>query len=64
MSVLTIAGYALLLVAGIALQVLARRPGSRLRPIQAYASAVMRTRTGRWIMLVLWWWVGWHFFVR
>jgi uncharacterized protein DUF6186 len=64
-SFVTTAGYAALALAAIALQVLATRvSGTRLRPVQAYVAALMRSTPGRWLVLVLWVWAGWHFFVR
>ena len=63
----TTAGYVVLALTALTLQVLATRSGpsgSRLRPAQTYLAAVMRGTPGRWIVLVLWCWVGWHFFVR
>lgn len=61
----TTAGFAVLGLAAVTLQLLAtRRSGSRLRPAQTFLAAVMRSTPGRWTVLVLWVWVGWHFFVR
>jgi hypothetical protein len=25
---------------------------------------VMRTHLGRWLVVLGWWWLGWHFFAR
>lgn len=63
----TITGYTVLGLTAVALQVLALRPrrsGARLGPAQTYLAAVMRSAAGRWIVLVLWAWTGWHLFVR
>lgn len=63
----TTAGFAVLGLTAVVLQVLAMRSGragSRLRPAQTVLTAAMRSTAGRWIGLVLWAWVGWHFFVR
>jgi hypothetical protein len=65
--VVTITGYAVLGLAAVALQVLAMRSrasGSRLPTAQSYLAAVMRGPVGRWTVLALWVWTGWHFFVR
>jgi hypothetical protein len=30
----------------------------------AYLTAVLSTPLGRWLVLLLWLWAGWHFLVR
>lgn len=64
MLVLTITGFLALAVIGVALQLLARRRRSTLPGLPAFTAAALRYPIGRWTLLVLWWWVGWHFFVR
>lgn len=62
--VITLAGYLAFLVAGIGLDVLAHRPGSRIPAIGAVVSRIMHSRTGR-IAVVAWWaWLGLHVFSK
>lgn len=57
-----LSGYALLAVVAAVLLLRARsRPGATPA---AYLTAVMSRGAGRWVVLLLWMWVGWHFFVR
>jgi hypothetical protein len=55
-------GFVLLMLAGLVVEVSARRQ-SRLTAGDLLAAATA-TRTGRLIMAVLWLWVGWHFLAR
>lgn len=64
MRLVTTLGYAVLTLAAVGLQLLAGRADSRLRTAPVWLAAVARSGIGRWTLLVLWWWVGWHFFVR
>jgi hypothetical protein len=51
-------------VAGIVLNLLAHRPGSRIPTMGALFARIMHTRTGR-IAVVAWWaWLGLHPFSR
>jgi len=62
--VITLAGYLAFLVAGIGLDALAHRPGSRIPAIGAVAGRIMHSRTGR-IAVVAWWaWLGLHLFSK
>ncbi|HKF31177.1 MAG TPA: DUF6186 family protein [Jatrophihabitantaceae bacterium] len=55
-------GYAVLAVCAAVLLVRAcGRPGATPA---AYLTTVMHHPVGRWVLLLLWMWVGWHFFVR
>jgi uncharacterized protein DUF6186 len=57
-----VGGYAVLAVcAGILLVRGRGRPGATPA---AYLTTVMHHPAGRWVLLLLWMWVGWHFFVR
>lgn len=64
MSAVTDAGYLLLAAIAVVLALLGRRPETGLSPVRSHVSAIMRTPAARAVVLVLWWWVGWHFFVR
>ncbi len=59
-----IAGYLVVLAAGLALQLAARRYPDRIPPLGEVLSRAMRTRTGRIGTLVAWAWLGLHFFAR
>jgi hypothetical protein len=62
--VITIAGFVAVIVAGIALEMIARRPGSKIASVGEVLGQVMRQRTGRVIVFVMWFWFGWHFMAR
>jgi hypothetical protein len=61
---LTIAGYAVPLVIALAVELRARRDGSRLPTAGELATRISSGRAGRCALLLGWWWLGWHFFVR
>jgi hypothetical protein len=61
---LTISGFVAIVVAGIGLEVLSRRPASRVASVGDVLGHVMRQRTGRVLVFVLWFWFGWHFIAR
>ena len=50
-----------LLLAGVLLEVVARRPESRVASVGGVLGQAMRQRTGRVLVFVLWFWFGWHF---
>ena len=60
----TLAGYALIASAGVGLQLLSRRAGSRIPSLGAVLGRVMRSRSGRVGAVAGWAWLGLHFFVR
>jgi len=57
-------GDAALVVLAVALAVYARGTGHAGSIPTAYLATVMSHPLGRWLVLLLWMWVGWHFFVR
>ena len=61
---LILSGYVALAVLAVALTLHARRAGHRGSTPTAYVSSLMRQPAARWLVLVLWLWVGWHNFVR
>jgi Family of unknown function (DUF6186) len=61
---LTIAGYLLVISAGVGLQLLGSRHGSRIPPLGAVLRWAMRTRSGRIGVMAGWAWLGIHFFAR
>jgi Family of unknown function (DUF6186) len=62
--VLTILGYGACIAAGVVLQLLGRREGSRIPTFGRAVSRAMHTRSGRVGIMAGWAWVGLHFFAR
>jgi Family of unknown function (DUF6186) len=60
----TVAGYLVVLLAGIALQLLATRARAPIPSLGKVFAWAMSTRTRRIGILVAWAWVGLHFFAR
>ncbi len=61
---ITVAGYLALAMAGIGLNALAHRHGSRIPTMGAVFTRIMHSRTGR-IAVVAWWaWLGLHLFSK
>lgn len=58
---LTIAGYALVVLAAIALDVAARRGAGSFETLGDTVAAAMSDRTIRVALVATWWWIGWHF---
>jgi hypothetical protein len=61
---LILSGYAVMAVLAVALTLHAHRAGRRGSTPTAYVSSLMRHPAWRWLVLLLWMWVGWHAFVR
>ena len=61
---ITIGGFVAIILAGIAVELIARRPASRVASVGDVLGHVMRQRTGRVLVFVLWFWFGWHFIAR
>jgi hypothetical protein len=59
---MTLLGYALLVVAGIGVEVAARRRGSGT--FGDALTLALRWRPARFVFLAGWLWLGWHLFVR
>jgi hypothetical protein len=60
----TIAGYLVVLAAGLAIQLLGWRSRPGVPPLGDVLTRIMRTRTGRVGILVFWAWMGLHFFAK
>ena len=60
----TITGFVLVIAAILTLEVLGRRPGSRIPTIGGWLGYLMRPKIGRVLVLLGWWWLGWHYFAR
>jgi Family of unknown function (DUF6186) len=61
---ITIAGFVAIIVALAVLQLLGRRPASRIPTVGEWLGYVMRPRAGRALILLGWVWLGWHYFAR
>jgi hypothetical protein len=60
---LTVLGFALVSIAMVVLETTARRRESWPRIGDVFSVLVSRN-SGRVLVLLGWWWLGWHFFVR
>lgn len=61
--VVILAGYVALALLAVALSGPARGRRSYVSPT-TFVATVMGSPAARWFVLLLWLWVGWHFFVR
>lgn len=61
---ITIVGFVLIVGAVLTLEVLGRRPQSRVPTAGEVFGWVMRPRLGRLLVLLGWLWLGWHYFAR
>jgi hypothetical protein len=62
--IITIIGFACVIGALVAVEVVARRGTTRIPPLGQWLGYVMRPRTGRALILLGWLWLGWHYFAR
>jgi hypothetical protein len=62
--VITIIGFAALILALFVLEFLARRKGSRIPTLGEWLGYVMRPKAGSVLILLGWLWLGWHYFSR
>lgn len=63
-SYLTVLGFAVLAVTAIGIEIGARLPNSPLWTLGDCLDHLVRPRLGRLGVLLVWLWVGWHFFAR
>ena len=61
---ITILGFAAVIMALVALEVLGRRKIGRIPTLGEWLGYVMRPRAGRTLILAGWLWLGWHYFAR
>ncbi len=61
---ITIAGFVIVITSMFVLEFRARRPGSRIPTVGEWLGYLMRSRPGRALILLGWWWLGWHYFAR
>jgi len=59
-----VAGFAAILALAVAVDLVARRAGSGVRPLSVALAAVLRSRGGRVAVFGAWLWLGWHFLAR
>ena len=58
---LTVLGYLALAAALVLVELSARREGSRQVPFAALVRRAMGQRSAQLALLLVWWWIGWHF---
>ncbi|HET7530171.1 MAG TPA: DUF6186 family protein [Mycobacteriales bacterium] len=59
----TVVGFAVLATAMVVMEAVARRRESRPTLGDVFSVLVSRN-SGRFLIMLGWWWLGWHFFVR
>jgi hypothetical protein len=62
--VITIIGFAGVISALVALEIIGRRPTTRVPSLGEWLGYLMRARAGRALILLGWLWLGWHYFAR
>jgi hypothetical protein len=58
------AGFLVLIALGVVMEMLARRPDATVPTVAEVMDRCLHTKTGRVVILVTWWWLGWHFLAR
>jgi Family of unknown function (DUF6186) len=62
--VITIIGFSAVIAGIVILEIIARRPGTRIPTLGEWLGYLMRPKAGRAIVLLGWLWLGWHYFAR
>lgn len=62
--VVTIIGFAGVIAALVALEIIGRRRTTRVPSLSEWLGYLMRARAGRALILLGWLWLGWHYFAR
>lgn len=62
--IITVIGFAVVIIALFVLEFIGRRPASRVPTLGEWLGYLMRARAGRAVILVGWLWLGWHYFAR
>jgi Family of unknown function (DUF6186) len=62
--VITITGFACVIIALFVLELIGRRPATRIPTLGEWLGYIMRARAGRAAILLGWLWLGWHYFAR
>jgi hypothetical protein len=60
----TIIGFAAVIAALVALEIIGRRRTTRVPTLGEWLGYLMRARAGRALILLGWLWLGWHYFAR
>jgi hypothetical protein len=64
MKALFLTGWVILGLAALAAEVIGLLSNGRFPTLGDVLSFLMRSRVGRWFVLIGWVWLGWHLFVR
>ncbi|HEX8860117.1 MAG TPA: DUF6186 family protein [Actinomycetes bacterium] len=64
MNGVILAGWVVLGLAMLVAEVVGLFSGGRFPTLGDVLSFLMRSRVGRWFVLICWVWLGWHVFVR
>jgi Family of unknown function (DUF6186) len=62
--VITIIGFSAVIAGIVILEIIARRPGTRIPTLGEWLGYLMRPKIGRALVLLGWLWLGWHYFAR
>jgi len=62
MAIITV--FILFGLTAVGIDAMAHRAGSRLVPVAVLLQSAMANRTVRIAVLLIWWWLGWHFLVE
>jgi len=62
--VITIVGFAIVILALFVLEYLGRRKDNRIPTLGEWLGFIMRPWPGRFLILLGWLWLGWHYFSR
>jgi hypothetical protein len=62
--VITIVGFACVIIALVVLELIGRRRTNRVPTLGEWLGFLMRARAGRVLILLGWLWLGWHYFAR
>jgi hypothetical protein len=57
-------GFAVLFAATVAVDLLGRARRGPLRPLGAVLQSALAHPVGRWVLLLVWFWTGFHFLAR
>jgi heme/copper-type cytochrome/quinol oxidase subunit 2 len=62
--VITIVGFVIVILALFLLEYLGRRKDNRIPTLGEWLGFIMRPWAGRFLILLGWLWLGWHYFAR
>jgi len=61
---ITVVGFAVVIGVFALLEILGRSPRTRIPALGEWLGYVMRSASGRALILLGWLWLGWHYFAR